>query len=153
VDDMVKNMPRIYAALDNIQANRQPPIIEVEGKIDNHPIDILIDSRASNSYIDMKIVESFKFKRHKYEKSWLVQIATRTKRKINEIFKDFLVSMNGDGTKADLNIIPLGSYACLIGMNWLDKHRVILDFYKRISHALMMKGIRGQCKVFQDLYP
>jgi hypothetical protein len=39
--------------------------------------------------------------------------------------------MNGFGTKADFNIIPLGSYDCLISMDWLDKHKVVLDLYNK----------------------
>jgi hypothetical protein len=41
VDDMGRSMPRIYATLDNIQVDYQSHMIEVEGKIDNQPIDIL----------------------------------------------------------------------------------------------------------------
>jgi hypothetical protein len=33
----------------------------------------------------------------------------------------------GLSTKAKLNILPLGSYDCLIGMVWLDQHHAILD--------------------------
>ena len=39
--------------------------------------------------------------------------------------------MNGFGTKADFNIIPLGSYDCLISMDLLDKHKVVLDLYNK----------------------
>jgi hypothetical protein len=44
VEYMGGNMPRIYASLDNKQAKYQSPMIEVEGKINNHSIEILIDS-------------------------------------------------------------------------------------------------------------
>jgi hypothetical protein len=81
------NMPRIYVALDNIQTNYQSLMIEVEGKIDNHPIAIFIDSGASHSYIDHNLIEIFKMKKCKHVKSWLVQLATRTKRRINELVK------------------------------------------------------------------
>jgi hypothetical protein len=37
------------------------------------------------------------------------------------------MDMNGLNTKEDLNILPLGSYVCLIGMDWLDQHHAILD--------------------------
>jgi hypothetical protein len=56
MDDMGRNMPRIYATLENRQVDYQSHMIEVEGKIDNHPIAILIDSGASHSYIYPKIV-------------------------------------------------------------------------------------------------
>jgi hypothetical protein len=56
VEDMGGNMTRSYAALDNKQTKYQSHMIEVEGKIDNHPISILIDSGASHSYINVNIV-------------------------------------------------------------------------------------------------
>jgi hypothetical protein len=61
-----KIMPRIYAALDNRQADYQSHMIELEGKIDNQPIVILIDFGASHSYIDPKLVERFKLKKCKH---------------------------------------------------------------------------------------
>jgi hypothetical protein len=66
------NVPRIYAALDNKQEEYQSHMIEVEVMINNQTIAILIDSGASHSYIDPKMVESFHFPRRKHGKSWLV---------------------------------------------------------------------------------
>jgi hypothetical protein len=76
VEDMGRSMPRIYVALDNKQEEYQSHMIEVEGKIDNQPIAILIDSGAIHSYIDPNIVEIFHLQRRKHGKSWLVQLAT-----------------------------------------------------------------------------
>jgi hypothetical protein len=48
---------------------------------------------------------------------------------------------NGDEwTKADLNIIPLCSYDCLIGMDWLDKHHAVLDCYTKTFTCLDEEG-------------
>jgi hypothetical protein len=47
-------------------------MIEVEGKIDNHPIAILIDSVASHSYINTNLVEIFHFLKRKHGISWLI---------------------------------------------------------------------------------
>jgi hypothetical protein len=102
-------------------------VIEVEGKIDNQPITILIDYGASHIYINDNIVETFHLQRSKHEKSWLVQLATGAKRKINELVRDCPIDMNGLSTKVDVNIIPLGSYDCLISIDWLEKHHVVLD--------------------------
>jgi hypothetical protein len=41
------------------------------------------------------------------------------------------MEMNGIRTNFDLNIIPLGSYNCLIRMHWLDQHHVVLDHYNK----------------------
>jgi hypothetical protein len=112
MEDMGKSMTRIYATLDNIQVEYQSHMIEVEGKIDNQPIAILIDFGASHRYIYLNMVDIFKVKRCKNEKLWLVHLATRTKKRINELVRDFPVNMNGVITKAYLNTIPLGSYDC-----------------------------------------
>jgi hypothetical protein len=52
---------------------------------------------------------------------------TRTKRKVVELVKSYPMDMKGLSTKAELNILPLGSYDCLIGMDWLDQHHALLD--------------------------
>jgi hypothetical protein len=73
------------------------------------------------------VVKSLHLSRNKHEKSWLVQLAARTKRKVTELIKSCSVDMNGLSTKVELNIIPLGSYDCLIGMDWLDQHHALLN--------------------------
>jgi hypothetical protein len=60
-----------------------------------------------------------------------VQLATGTKSKVTELVKSCPVDMNGLSTKADLNIMSLGSYDCLIGMDWLDQHHAILDCWNK----------------------
>jgi hypothetical protein len=102
-------------------------MIEVEGKIDNQPIAILIDSRASHSYINDNIVERFHLQKSNHKKYWLVQLATGAKMKIIELVKDFPIDMNGLNKKVDVNIIPLGLYDYIIGMDWLEKNHVVLD--------------------------
>jgi hypothetical protein len=94
-------------------------MIEVEGMINNQTIAILIDSRASHSYIYIysKMVEILQFPISKHGKSWLVQLATGAKRKFNEMVKSCLMDMNGLNTRVYLNILPLGSYDSLIGMD------------------------------------
>jgi hypothetical protein len=116
-------------------------MVEVKGNINNQPIAILIDSGSSHNYLDPKIVEIFHLSRRNLGASWLVQLATGAKRKIIEMVKACPMDMNGLSTREDLNIIPLGSYDYLIGMDWLDQHHDVLDCYKRNLHAWMRKRI------------
>ena len=148
VEHIEISVPRIYIALNNRQAYFQSHLIAVEGEIDNHPIYILIDYGAIHSYIDLNLVEIFKLKKCKHEKSWLPQLSTRTKRRINELVKEFPINMNGINTNEDLNIIPLGSYYYLIGMDWLENHCTILYCYNKVftcideeGNSRTMKGI------------
>jgi hypothetical protein len=55
------------------------------------------------------------------------------------------IDMNGLNTKVDVNIIPLGSYDCLIGMDWSKKHHDILDYYNKTITCLDEEG--KQCKI------
>ena len=53
-------------------------MVEIEGMIKSQPISLLIDLGASLSYISPRIVELCKFVPEKFDKSWLVQLATST---------------------------------------------------------------------------
>jgi hypothetical protein len=75
IEYMGKNVPRIYIVLDNMQVQFHFHMIEVQGKINDQPNFILIESGASHSYLDPKMVEIFQLLRSKLGKSWLVQLA------------------------------------------------------------------------------
>jgi hypothetical protein len=68
--------------------------------------------------------------------SWL----PGSKRKFNEMVKSCLMDMNGLNTNEDLNILPLGSYDCIIGMDWLDQHHAILDCHNKAFNYLDEEG-------------
>jgi hypothetical protein len=87
MEDMERNVPRIYATLDNKKAEYQSHMSEVEGMINNQTNAILSYLGAIPSYIDPKMVESLHLPRIKHGKSWLVQLATKTKRKVNDMVK------------------------------------------------------------------
>ena len=94
-------------------------MVEIEGKILNNSISISIDPGACQSYVLPKIVDVCKLGKFKHDKPWLVQLATCTKWKVLEIVKDCKVNLNRFPMKLNLNILPLGSYDILIGMDWL----------------------------------
>jgi hypothetical protein len=115
-------------------------MIEVEGMINNHAFTILIDSIARHRYINPKVVERFQFPRRKHGKYWPVQLDTRSKRKVIELVKSFPMDMSGLRTNEDLNILPLGSYEYLIGMEWLDQHHVVLECHKKSFTCMDEEG-------------
>jgi len=48
--------------------------------------------------------------------------------------------MNDFRTQINLNVLPLGSYDVLIGMDWLEKHHVILNCFEKTFTCLNEKG-------------
>ena len=131
VRDVGRSMHQNNATLDRRQANHQSTIVVVEGKIHFNNVSILIDAGDSISFITPSLVELKKLKKVKNAKSWLVQLATGTKRKVIDFIYDCEINIDGQSTKLNLNILPLGSYDIIIGMDWLEKHKAILDCYEK----------------------
>lgn len=82
----------------------------------------------------------------KLEKSSLVLLAIGTKRRINEMVIGCSINMNRVNDNVDLNIIPLGSYDILIGMDWLENHHVVLDFHNKTFTCLDEEGKKSIVK-------
>jgi hypothetical protein len=62
--------------------------------------------------------------------------------------------MNGSPTQETLNILPLGSYYLLIGMNWLVAHKNKLDCYcktlecvNELGRKITLQGIQKPVSV------
>ena len=56
------------------------------------------------------------------------------------------LEINGMKTFIDLNIIPLGSYDVLIGMEWLDANHAILNCHNKTNTYLDEEGNRVTIK-------
>ena len=63
-----------------------------------------------------------------------------TKRKFSEVVEKFPFVMDGLVTYANLNVLPLGSYDIVIGMDWLEAHRVKLDCYNKTFECMDEEG-------------
>ena len=57
IGDLERIMPRINAALENMKADYQTSMVEVEGRLNQTSISIIIDLGASLSYISPDLVE------------------------------------------------------------------------------------------------
>ena len=102
-------------------------MVEVEGDIVEQTISVLIDLGSTHIYITPRLVEMCTLKKSKHRRSWLVQLATGTKKKISEAVMNCPLVIDGLVIGADLNLLPLGSYDVLIGMDRLGAHRAKID--------------------------
>ena len=60
IGDLARTMPKINASLENRKADYQSSMVEVEGKLNQIPISILINPGVSLSYISPNLVEKCK---------------------------------------------------------------------------------------------
>jgi hypothetical protein len=133
-------MPQIYASLDNKQVDHQDSVVEMEGMIANHLFSILIDLGSNLSYVAPHIVDKCKLKLVRHFKPWLVQLATGTKRKVAKVIPSFQFIMDGFPAQETLNILPLGSYDLLIGMDCLVSYKTKLDCYHKNLECVNQEG-------------
>eukprot|EP00253_Pinus_taeda_P022952 PITA_22952 len=129
-------------------------MVEFEGNISNLTVSILIDPGATLSYVSPKIVERCKLQSTKFKNPWLVQLATGAKRRVGAKIKDCSFTIAGQPVMADLNVLPLGSYDILIGMDWLEKHWSLVDcktkiiyFKDSLGNKKEMQGIKRPVQV------
>ena len=106
----------------------------------------MIDPGASLSYVSPSIAESCNLHLKNLEKCWLVQLGTRTKRKVFSYVENFVMSMIQFKTQVKLNVLTLGSYDVLIGMDWLEKDKVFLNCFEKTFTCLDDKGERVTVK-------
>eukprot|EP00253_Pinus_taeda_P008664 PITA_08664 len=149
VGEVGRSIPRINAALDDRQAEYQPTMVEFEGKISNLTITVLIDPGATLSYVSPKIVERCKLQPVKFKNPWLVQLATGAKRRVTAKIKDCSFTTAGEPVMADLNVLPLGSYDILIGMDWLERHWSLVDSKTKVIYYKDQNGDRKEMQGIQ----
>ena len=106
-------------------------MVDIQGKVSSTSISILIDLGSFQSYVWPKIVDLCKIGKDKHDKTWEVQLSTGTKLKVSKIVKYCEVKLNGFLMKVNLNILPLGSYDILIGMDLLEQHHGMLDYLQK----------------------
>jgi hypothetical protein len=142
VNDVARSVSQIYVALDNNQADHQASVVEIEGMIFNHLVSVLIDPGSNLSYIAPKVVDKCNIHPRKQTKPWLVQLATGTKIKVVEVIPSCQLMLGEFPTQATLNVLPLGSYDLLIGMDWLATHKARLDCYHKTLECVSKEGKR-----------
>ena len=83
-------------------------MLDMKGTIFDQSATILIDQGASLRYTSPQVVEKCKLRIEKFQQSWLVQLATGTKRKVTHKLPKTAIKLNYFETKVNLNILPLG---------------------------------------------
>ena len=144
VREVAGSMPIINAALDDHQAKYQPTMIECDGMIAKQAVSILFNPSASLRYVSPKVIENYQLQSIKFPKPWLVQLATRAKRRVIERIEHCPITISGQPIHVDLNIHPLGSYNILRGMDWMGKFWSLIDFKKKTVNFITKLGQRKE---------
>ena len=67
----------------------------------------------------------------KFSQSMDSTISHKYKKKVSKLIRNCKVMMNDFLTHVNVNIIPLGSYDLLIGMDLLEEHKFVLNCFDK----------------------
>lgn len=105
-------------------------MIEMEGKLCNQFIYILINLGSNYNYGSPKLVKKCNLAKELHAESWLVQLESKIRIKFNHWVKSCTFQFNDTPTTTHLNLLSLGVYNIFLGMDWLYLHRTKVDFYE-----------------------
>jgi hypothetical protein len=55
---------------------------------------------------------------------------------VSEVTNECSVNLNKIVSKVNLNILPLGYYGLLVGMDWIEPHRAKVDCYDKTIECI-----------------
>ena len=112
-------------------------MIELEGKLLSQPVSILVDPGETLSHVIPKVVENCILQSQKFRTPWQVQLATGAKRKVSAKILNCALEISEQQLTVEMNVLPLGSYDVLLGMDWLEKHWKLVDCKEKIIYYRM----------------
>eukprot|EP00253_Pinus_taeda_P017427 PITA_17427 len=112
----------------------------MEGKICGQVVSILNDPKYNYIYVDLELVDKCGLIKEVHAKSWLVKLASGTKKRVYHWLRACTFELNGMPTITHMNVFPLGSYSIILGMDWLYLHKIKLDCYEKAIECLDDNG-------------
>lgn len=71
-----------------------------------------------------------------HAESWLLQLATGTKKRFQHWVRYCAFDLNGMPTSVHLNVLPLGSCKMILGKEYMFTHWTNVDFYDKAIECL-----------------
>jgi hypothetical protein len=124
---------QIYVAISNRQVEHQSTMVESSGTLNHINVKILFDYGATNSFISPYSLERSGLAAYEHHNFKQVEMASGEKQVVGPSIDNCLVYLGVCTTKLKVYITSLGAYNLIIGMDWLEAHRAMVDcFTKRV---------------------
>eukprot|EP00253_Pinus_taeda_P026781 PITA_26781 len=119
----------------------------MEVKLCDQVVSILIDPGSNYIYISFDLVDKCCLNKEVNVESWLVQLATSTKKRVCHWIRYCEFELNVMSTSAHLNVLPLGSYNMFLGMDWLYIHKTKAYCYEKAIECFDDDGEKRNLQV------
>ena len=112
----------------------------MDSKICDQVVSIFINLGSNYIYVSPDLVDKCGLNKEVHVESWLVQLATCTKKRVYYWVRACVFELNGIPSSTHLNVLPLGSYSMLLGMDWMYLHRTKVDFFDKAIECVDDSG-------------
>ena len=106
-------------------------MVETLGMINHVKVKILLDYGATDSFISPVALEKCGLAAYEHDEFKQVEMDSRIKQAVGPSIDQCQVNLKLCITKLKAYLIALGAYNVIIGMDWLEAHRALLDCLKR----------------------
>eukprot|EP00253_Pinus_taeda_P009074 PITA_09074 len=143
-----QNPHRIHVAINHRQAEHQAIAVESASMINNIPLAVLIDLGAIDSFISPSTILRCGLTAHEKSNFRMVEMASGSQQSVGSMVKYCSVNIGGCDTKMNLYSTTLGTYDLIVGMDWLESHKAILDCYNK---TILIRNDQGETKVIKGI--
>ncbi|XP_073288476.1 uncharacterized protein [Primulina huaijiensis] len=91
----------------------------------------LIDSGSTHSFIYETFANSIEVKTIGLDVAYSVVIPSGEEMAATSVVRDINLELHGNLVYADLIMLPMPEFDIILGMDWLHKNRVLIDFQRR----------------------
>jgi hypothetical protein len=124
---------QIYATVNNLQAKHQSTVVESSDMLNHINVKILFDSGATDSFISPSALEKSGLADYEHDDFKQVEMDSGEKQAVGPSVDSFMVDLGVCTTRLKVYVTALGVYDLIIGMDWLEDHRALVDcFAKRV---------------------
>jgi predicted aspartyl protease len=124
---------QIYAVVNNHQEEHQSTVLDLLGTLNHVNVKILFDSGATASFISPSALENCGLAAYEHDDFKQVEMASGKKKAVGTSIDNCVVDLGVCNTRLKVYVIALGMYDLIIGMDWLESHRAMVDcFAKRV---------------------
>ncbi|XP_057814098.2 uncharacterized protein LOC131028004 [Cryptomeria japonica] len=127
---------QIRAMVDNRQADFQASPIHMTSKIFGQSVSILIDTGATKCFINPKVVSILSIRLGYMSNTWMVQYGNQAEKRIDSCLFCSDFELPCFQTQVNLYVTPLGSYDVILGINWLIKHKGVVNCEDKVVSCI-----------------
>jgi hypothetical protein len=111
-------------------------VVESSGTLNHINVKILFYSGATNSFISPFSLEKSGLEAYEHDDFKQVNMASGQKQAVGPSVDNCIVNLGVCTTRLKLYVTALGAYDLIIGMDWSEAHRALVDcFTKRVLYV------------------